>query len=218
MKLSWKREILPWCLFIAMVIVGAYYYPLLPNVVPSHFGLNGKPDGWMTKPIFFIAGLFPFLLVYLLLTFLPFFDPLKKKIEPRFNVILRLRDVVLVFTAVIFLITLKGAHDKILSVNVFGIAIGLLFIVMGNYMPKVPQNWFFGIRSPWSISSEMVWKKTHILGGWLFTLAGIVYIVFVSLKLRPLLGLYVLIVAAIVPYAYSFFIFKKLQKTGSQAG
>ncbi len=215
MKLNWKREILPACLFIAMAIAGVYYYPLLPNVVPSHFGFNGEPNGWMTKPHFFIMGLFPFLLVYVLLTFFPFIDPLKRKIAPRFNVVLRLRDVILVFTAVIFIVTLKGAHDKILDVNIFGIALGLLFVVLGNYLPKVPQNWFVGIKSPWAISSEVVWKKTHILAGWLFTFAGIAYILFSCLKFKPLFGLCAIIFAGVVPYLYSYFIYRKIQKPGN---
>lgn len=215
MKLNWRREILPACLLIAMAIAGAYYYPLLPSVVPSHFGLNGKPNGWMTKPLFFLTGLFPFLLVYLLLTFLPLIDPLRKKIEPRFKVVLLFRDVSLVFSAALFFVTLRAAHDKVMSMNYFGIAVGLLFIVLGNYMPEVPQNWFVGIKSPWAISSEVVWKKTHIFGGWLFTLAGIVYVVCASLKFGPRVGLYSIIIAALVPYVYSFLIYTKLEKSGN---
>ncbi len=125
--------------------------------------------------------------IYLLLTFLPFIDPLKKKIEIKFKNVLFLRDAMLVFFAVIFSLGIEAAREGSLNMDLFGFAFGLLLIVIGNYMPKMPQNWFLGIRTPWTISSEVVWKKTHILGGWLFMVSGVIYLIWTALKVseRP---------------------------------
>jgi len=214
MKLNWTREILPVALLIAMIVTTLHYYPLLPNLVPSHFNIEGKANGWMPKDEFFLIMGSIFVLMYLLLTFLPFIDPFKKKVESRFGVILLLRDVMLVFDAAVFGLVLQAASSGVFHANFVGIAVGLLFIIFGNYMPKMPQNWFMGIRSPWTISSEVVWKKTHILGGWLFTLAGIAWILCVFLKMNNLVPALLIIIVALTTYVYSFVIYKKLQQAG----
>ncbi len=162
MRLGWKREILPAVLAVGMIVAAFYYYPLLPNSLPVHFGLKGQPNGWVSKPVFFLENTGIFCFTYLLLTFLPFIDPLKKKIEPKFKTAILLRDVILVFSAVVYFVAIEYARAGALHVDYIGVAIGLMLIVLGNYMPKVPQNWFLGIRTPWAISSEANWKKTHI--------------------------------------------------------
>ncbi|HQT91558.1 MAG TPA: SdpI family protein, partial [Candidatus Kryptobacter bacterium] len=88
----------------------------------------------------------------------------------------------------------------------------------GNYMPKFPQNWFVGIKTPWTISSEVVWKKTHILGGWLFALTGVVYVVFAALRLSAALPSLLILLVAASTFIYSFFLYKKLGGTGVPKG
>lgn len=214
MKLNWKREILPACLFVAALIAGVYYYPILPKVVPSHFGMGGQPNGWMSKTSFLLISLGQFAFIYLLLTFLPFIDPLKKKVAPRYNVVLLFRDATLLFMSVMFLISLVAARDGMLSVDLPQILVGLVIAVLGNFTPKMPQNWFFGIRTPWALSSEIVWKKTNILGGWLLTLSGIFWIVCAALKLSIWIPLALLIMVSVWTYIYSYLLYKRLERSG----
>ncbi len=110
MKLSWKREILPAVLAAGMFVAAFYYYPLLPNSLPVHFGLKGQPNGWASKPVFFLENTGIFCFTYLLLTFLPFIDPLKRKIEPKFKTVILLRDVILVFSAVVYFVAIEYAR------------------------------------------------------------------------------------------------------------
>ncbi len=212
MKLSWKRELYPLVMLIAMVVVAIYYYPLLPETVASHFDIHGRPNGWMAKTSFFLVMGGTFIFTYLLLTLLPLIDPLRKKIEVQFKTVLFLRDGVLTFFALIFFLSLQGAHEGDFRSNLLGIALGLLFILIGNYMPKIPQNWFLGIRTPWTISSEVVWKRTHILGGWLFMLSGMIYLVCTFLKVNNLIPLYAILISALISVLYSFYLFKKNEK------
>ncbi|MGO9480760.1 MAG: SdpI family protein [Candidatus Kryptoniota bacterium] len=218
MKLSWKRELFPLAVLTIMTVVSMHYYPLLPDIVPSHFGLNGKPDGWMPKRMFLLVMGGTPIFIYLLLTFLPFIDPLKKKIEIKFKNVLFLRDAMLVFFAVIFSLGIEAAREGSLNMDLFGFAFGLLLIVIGNYMPKMPQNWFLGIRTPWTISSEVVWKKTHILGGWLFMVSGVIYLIWTALKVSDVLPLSVIVVSTLISAGYSFFLYKKVQKPDSAGG
>jgi len=215
MKLRWKREIFAMAILVTMAIVAIFYYPMLPGIVASHFDSHGKPNGWMAKTTYLVIMGSTVVFIYLSLTFLPLIDPLKKKIEVKFRNILFFRDIFLMFFALIFFISLEAAREKALNVNLFGIALGSLFIVVGNYLPKVPQNWFVGIRTPWTISSEVVWKRTHIVGGWLFILSGAFYIICVALKVDGVIILWVAILIPLISVPYSFFLYKKNEKDGT---
>jgi uncharacterized membrane protein len=108
---------------------------------------------------------------------------------------------------------LNAAKTGILEVRSLSVGFGLFFILLGNYLPRVPQNWFIGIRSPWTMSSEVVWKKTHILGGWLFILMGLVLIILTLMGVDFIYTLVLLIPVVIyVAILYPFFLYKKLQK------
>ncbi len=214
MNLNWKREFFPWFVLIAMAGVAIHYYPILPDTIASHFDIHGMPNGWMKKDIFYLLMVGAGVFIYLLFTFLPLIDPLKRKIQTRFRNILLLRDAFITFLTVIFSLSLEAAHEGTLNIDLFGILVGLLFVVIGNYMPKIPQNWFIGIRTPWTISSEMVWKKTHILGGWLFVSSGVLYLVCAALKINSLIPLSAILISAVVSILYSFVLYKKIQKSG----
>lgn len=212
MKITWRTEILGIAVLVALVIISIHYYAILPDRMPIHFGPNGKANGWAGKDTFFIMWAAIIIFSYLLITFLPFIDPLRKKIEPRFNVLLLTRDVVLIALAVIFLASMNAALGGKSYMNYMSVFIGILLIIIGNYMPKFPQNWFVGIKTPWTISSEVVWKKTHVFGGWTFTVGGVLYVVATLLKFNPAVSVALILLAAFIPVAYSFVLYKQLEK------
>jgi uncharacterized membrane protein len=111
--------------------------------------------------------------LYALLTCIPFIDPLWTRVRVRYNVLLLLRDFVLGFLLFMFLVAIYAGRDGHLSFGLLGVTLGILFALIGNYLPRVPQNWFFGIRTPWTLSSEVAWKKSHVVGGWMFMATGI---------------------------------------------
>ncbi len=102
--------------------------------------------------------------------------------------------------------------------QLFGIGLGLLFVVLGNYLPKIPRNWFIGIRVPWTIASEEVWKRTHRLGGWLFVIGGCVMMALSAAGLSPVVAMLVPLapIMIVVAFIYPYIVFRKLQKTESQ--
>ncbi len=218
MKLKWKRELFGLTVLALMAVAAICYYPLLPDPMPSHFDIHGNPNGWMPRTTFFLVMAISITFIYLLLTFLPIIDPLKKKIELKFKTVLFLRDAILVFFAVIFLLTLQAARVGMLNANLLGIALGIFLILLGNYMPKIPQNWFLGIRTPWTVSSEVIWKKTHILGGWLFMLSGVAFLFCASLKVNTIIPLSTILISALISVLYSFFLYKKLEGADGDRG
>jgi len=91
--------------------------------------------------------------------------------------------------------------------------IGLLFVVIGNYLARVEPNWFVGIRTPWTLSSDRVWRKTHRTGGWLMVIGGLALATGAFLPRSALLPLLIgtLVVVAVIPVVQSYVLWKREQ-------
>jgi uncharacterized membrane protein len=197
-----------------MACVSIYYYPSLPDKVPIHFDVKGNINGWAEKNIFFLTQFGIMLGSYFLITFIPFMDPFRKKIESKYGLLLLFRDIIIGFFGFIFGIGVLAAFEGSIRQDLLGVGLGLLLFLTGNYMPKLPRNCFFGIKTPWTLSSEVIWRKTHIVGGWLFAVSGAVIVVLSLLKVPFIVTLFVLLPAILVSgLLYPLYLFKKLQKT-----
>lgn len=158
-------------------ILSIYFYPQVPEQMATHWDSQGEVNGYMSK----LWGLFftPVVITGIAALFLviPRIDPKKENIE-------KFRKYYNGFV-IIFLLFMVAVHVQILLWNVgihispnivFPAGTGLLFFYMGILIENAERNWFVGIRTPWTLSSDRVWKKTNRLGGKLFKLAGIVAI------------------------------------------
>jgi uncharacterized membrane protein len=170
-----KSEIAILGIILLSFILSAYFYPQMPEQVASHWNAQGQVDGYMSKSwgLFFI----PFVLVGLALLFLaiPRIDPLKVNIEA----FRKYYDgfVILFFVfmlAIHFQVILWNIGLQISPNVVMPIALGLLFFYAGILCENAKRNWFVGIRTPWTLSSDRVWDKTHQIGGKLFKVAGVI--------------------------------------------
>ena len=216
MNSTLKRDFVPLVLLVLLGIGALIFYPTLPDTIPSHFDADGNPDSFSPKATVVGLNVGSGIVLYLVLTFIPLIDPFWKKIENRYGVLLFFRDVVIAFLVFIFVLTMYSANEQRFPGHVLGVGLGFLFLVMGNYLPRLPRNFFFGIRSPWALASEVVWRKTHQVGGWTFVLAGIL-IAGLSL-FRVNLGIALLStllpVVLFVGILYPLFLYKKLEKEG----
>jgi len=169
-------------LIAASLLLSIYAYPYLPEMVASHWNTKGEVDGYL--PRFWGAFLVPTIMVglYLLVVSVPKIDPLKANIMQFIKYYYGLIVVVLVFMLVVHTQVTLWSLGYVISPNiVFPISIGVLFIYIGALLNKAKRNWFVGIRTPWTLSSDTVWAKTHKIGGRLFILAGLVSILGVLL-------------------------------------
>jgi uncharacterized membrane protein len=220
MKLSMKHEIVPIGILVVLLILSFYFYPGLPDKVASHFNMSGTPDGYSPKLQFMMIFWGICIGMYLILTFIPLIDPFWKKIESRYGTLLLLRDFAMLFMVFIFVVSIIGAKRGTLPVQVMNIGLGFLFIFLGNWLPKLPRNFFFGIRTPWTLASEEVWKKSHILGGWLFVAGGILLIIFAIIGISPMISLIAILAPIVLISAiiYPLFLYRKLQKENRLEG
>jgi uncharacterized membrane protein len=156
-------------------IVTIAVYPLMPDMIPSHWNAAGQVNGYMSK--FWGLFLVPFIMAgfVVLLLALPRIDPLRKNYDKFRGYYDGFILVFVIYLLVIQVqIILWSAGVRISPNLTFPLLFGMLFIYLGFLVGHAEPNWFVGIRTPWTLSSESVWKKTHLLGGKLFKIAGII--------------------------------------------
>jgi uncharacterized membrane protein len=216
MKWNFKRDIFALISLVLFIIISIYFYTVLPKTVPVHFNSDGFPDNYSSKTNLIFIGISIAISLYILLTFIPMIDPFKKKIEPKYHSILIFRDIAMAFILIIFVFTYLSAKEGSARTELLGIIIGVLFILLGNYLPRLPRNFFFGIRSPWTLASEIVWVRTHRISGIWFVIAGILLIILNLLKVKLHISLLVVLTPTVLYCAilYPYFLYRKLEKQG----
>lgn len=192
------------------VVIGAILYPNLPDEIVTHWGANGEPNGWSNK--FTGVILFPGSLVLLNLIMAPLLkvDPRYKNMDMKVTALIQwIIPVVSVFASGSTLAYALGHEVKVQLIG--QLFMGMLFIVLGNYMPKMRYSYTVGIKVPWTLADEEVWDKTHRMAGFLWVICG--FIVFIGSFLRmpfPIMIAACFIMIA-VPVLYSYLIYRKKQ-------
>ena len=175
MKLYDKKEVLPIVLIIIISAIGAYLYPQLPELVPSHWGINGEINGWASRT--FAVIFFPVLILglYLLMSFLPLMDPHRSNIEAFATWYFWFKTALVVFLGSLYLMTLAaGLGWEVNAQRYVMLGIAVLFLLIGLALPEMKKNYMIGIRLPWTLHSDVVWSKTNKLGGKLFLALALV--------------------------------------------
>ncbi|MEJ5223414.1 MAG: DUF1648 domain-containing protein [Anaerolineales bacterium] len=203
--------ILSFGLLLIALLAGAVLYNQLPDPMPSHWNAAGEVDGY--TPRFWGVFLLPLMTAGILLLFLviPSIDPLRANIA-QFRETYNLLIVGFTFYMLyIHGLTLAAALGVQFNMTVMLLpAVGLLFIGIGLILPRAKRNFFIGIRTPWTLSSDTVWEETHRVGAWAFGLAGGVTILSAFLGesgIWLLLG--ALMLAAFVPVVYSYILWRR---------
>ena len=190
------RKILYFLGFLPIIAVGIFF-KTLPSRIPIHFNLYGEVDSWGPKYTLIIIALFPVLLNIIIIISSNLLrkkaknEDTDKRRQEIINNIKSLLFVGIVTQVVINLTIYFIVYKAIVSMNTynsiiqfdieyFAIIIGIAFILVGNIMPKCKRNSFIGIRTKWSISSDVAWNKSQLSGGILFIVSGILNIIIAS--------------------------------------
>jgi uncharacterized membrane protein len=215
MKITLKTEIFPLVLLAACVALSFFFYANSPDIIATHWNFHGQPDGFSSRGFgsFFFPGLL--IAMYLLLLFVPNLDPKKERYEEFAKTYNIFRHLLLAVLAIVYVAT--GIYNIGYKINIGIITawtIAILMIVLGNYMGKIKKNWFFGIRTPWTLSSENVWNKTHRVGGKLFMIFGVILAIAPFLPETIALALFLSWVIVLVAgtFAYSYWLYRQEKK------
>lgn len=199
------------CLVAVMLIAGIVLYARLPDPVPSHWNAAGEVDGYMSK--FWGVFLLPLVTVVLAPLFLviPQIDPLKANIAKFRGVFNWFIVGFVVYMLFIYGLTLASALGYQFNMTHLLLpVVGLLFIGVGYMTGRAKRNFFIGIRTPWTLSSETVWDETHNLGSKLFMIGGAVTIVSAFLGEAGIwLMLVVMLIVVFVPIVYSYILWQR---------
>jgi len=204
-------------IFIIILIsfgIGIYFYPQFPDRVASHWNAQGQVDGYMSK--FWGLFLLPIILLGMWLLFLviPKIDPLKHNIEKFRKYFDAFIALVVLSLFYIYVLTILWNLGKTFDMGrAMMPAIGILFFYAGVLISHAKRNWFIGIRTPWTLSSDNVWDKTHKLGAKLFKIAGVIaFLGIFSQGAAIWLVLVPAIFFSLYIIIYSYFEYKKEEK------
>lgn len=207
-----KSELAILGIVLISFMISIYFYRQMPEKIAAHWNAQGQVDGYMSK--FWGLFLMPFVLVGLALLFIaiPRIDPLKKNIE-KFR---KFYDgyIILCFVFLLsiqFFLILWNAGIQLSPNVIFPIGLGILFFYVGILCENAKRNWFIGIRTPWTLSSDVVWDKTHKIGGKLLKIAGLVALFGILFQKYALFFVLVpAILAGVYLIVYSYFEYQKV--------
>jgi uncharacterized membrane protein len=208
-------------ILVAQVLVSIVTYPFMPDSVPSHWNAAGQVNGYLPKSV--NALLFPlmsigiYVLVRVLMTVGPRLGYQNQR-RASAGVVNLILVGVLLFMLIIQLTTTAIALGVPVDLPfVICLSISVLFIFLGNYMGKLRRNFWAGIRTPWTLTSDIVWERTHRLGGWLFVLTGLLGVIMSFVPALRLWGLLaVIFIVIIVLVVYSFVIYQRYTVEGKE--
>jgi uncharacterized membrane protein len=207
-----------WVILLLLILgfaIGAYFYPMLPDKVPVHWNAQGQVNGYGSK--FFGAVGLPLINVamYLLLRVLPYIDPKKKNYENFKSTYRFLMYLMIIFFLGMEIISLLIAVGAAVNMSILiQVMISFLFILLGNVMGRFKHNYFVGIKTPWTLASEEVWRKTHRLAAPLWVIGGIANIILalMGMTFDGMSFIVIVVVISVVPIVYSYFAYQKIFK------
>ncbi|MCD6245198.1 MAG: SdpI family protein [Candidatus Korarchaeota archaeon] len=209
-----KNEIIALGVTLLSFVIGIYLYPQMPERMASHWNARGQVDGYIPK--FWGLFLIPLTSVGLLLLFIiiPKIDPLKHNIEKfrkYYDIFVLLLIIFLLYIHLLTILWNMGVRFNM--AQLLAPAFGILFYYCGILIENARRNWFIGIRTPWTLSSEKVWEKTHKVGGKLFKISGIIAFVGIFLQDYVLFLILVPVISTtIYTIVYSYFEYQKETK------
>ena len=209
MKMNKKQPILTSFVIVLPALLGAFFWNALPEQVPTHFGIDGQADGYSSKVFTLVA--FPILFVLFQIIALASLERESVKV----TVPAKMRKLYAWIVPALSFIVQESIYANALgwvksSPTLVTAFLGIIFIILGNYLPKTHRNHTIGIRTPWTLSDDKNWYKTHRMAGKLWVLGGLLILLesFVQVAMPYVMGV-VIAIMIIAPMIYSFLLSRK---------
>ncbi|MCP4438121.1 MAG: DUF1648 domain-containing protein [Aureispira sp.] len=171
-----SREFLLLVLVIAPSIYAVLMWTKMPDIVPVHWNLKGEVDGYGSRHMVLglTAGLSIF--IYALMALIPKLAVRKESFKQLGKTYFKLRVILQLFFAMLSVVIVYSTmnSDTVDIGMLITLCMAVFMILLGNYMGKFRPNYFMGIRTPWTLSNDTVWAKTHRLAGWMWVVGGLI--------------------------------------------
>ena len=218
MKTNLQKE-LPLIIIVLIPFVYlAYVWNSLPEKVPLHWNMEGEIDRYGEKSELILIPLLLPLLIYVLFTIIPKIDP-KGKIKNMGNKYTILKSIMTLFMSALAMIIIYAAlNETLYNPNYIVLLIGILFAVLGNYFKTLRANYFIGIKTPWTLENETVWKETHKLAGKLWFAGGLLIVltsILFDKKTNFTLFAIITVIITLIPVVYSYIKYQSLSQTNA---
>jgi len=170
------------------LLASGFFWSRLPDSIPSHWDIRGEADGHSSRAT--AALVIPALIfgATFVVQLIPLIDPRRRNYEKFAATYWLVVNALFVFAAVMHIAVLAGGAGYPVDMGrVIAGSVAVLLIGLGNRFGQVRPNWFFGIRTPWTLDNPDVWRRTHRVAGWMFVAAGLIVAVSVFIPaLNPL--------------------------------
>ena len=209
MKMNKKLLLLTSIVILFPILWGVMIWSQLPNQIPIHFNFAGQANSFSSKLLAVIGLPIFLLLVHLFVIFVTSRDPKNQTMNEKMGkVIYWLTPIV---SLSVFYLIYSKALGSTTNPSIFASALlGLIFVMMGNYMPKLKVNHTVGIRLPWTLQSEDNWNKTHRLAGKLWVVGGLILLLESGLQFAiPYVMGIVILTIVFIPVVYSYQLSRK---------
>lgn len=207
-----KKQTIFLFILCALSFIGhLFVLPLLPDQIPIHWNVYGEADNWAGKFSSLFLALLPALMLILFLV-IPRIDPRGKNYEKHQKAYQVFISVMIIFfNIILWIINAAGLGYPVPIGCLVPIGCGLILIAVGNYMPQLRTNYTMGIKNPWTLESEWVWKKTHAMGGIVFCIMGFVMILngFFPADWMAMISLGSILLGVLGLEVYSYLLYRK---------
>ncbi len=216
MKINLQKELSLIAIVLAPFIYLASIWNNLPESVPVHWDIEGKIDRYGEKSELILIPILLPLLIYVIFTIVPLIDP-KGKIQQMGNKYFMLKAAMTIFMSILAMVIIYAVkNESLYNPNYIILLIGVLLLILGNYFKTLRANYFIGIRTPWTLENETVWKETHKLAGKIWFVGGLLIIassLLLDNETNFRLFISLIIVMSLIPIIYSFFKFRSLSNS-----
>ncbi|HYE82599.1 MAG TPA: SdpI family protein [Clostridia bacterium] len=212
---STRKDWLLILLILASFGIAIYFYPVLPERVPSHWNIYGEIDGYSSR--FFGAFGLPLMNIgmYFMFLIIPNLDPKKsnyKAFEGSYHLIRVVMHIFMIGLQILILAAVMGYGINVSLI--VKLSVSMLLILTGNVMGRFKHNYFVGIKTPWTLANEEVWRKTHRMAAFVWVAGGIVCAAssFWNSAASAVLFFVCIMALAFVPVVYSYIEYRMLTR------
>lgn len=209
--MSRKTILLTSLVCLMPIFFGICVYQQLPDQIPIHWDISGRVDDYASKLIAVFGLPLLMLAFHYLSLFMMYYDPKHKNYSDKMKMIVIW--LIPILTVVLESLTYAIVFGKDFSINfVVPIIMGIIFIVVGNYLPKCRRNYTLGIKLPWTLNDDDNWNKTNRLGGYIMVAGGFFIIIMSIFDLAFVAAALAVLAFMLIPMCYSFLIYRKTNK------